>query len=391
MANSWTLISHPDFNMKQWNYTNTDEKIDGTGGKRHPRYGMRRLHGGLSEGIDVITIDNGLLSMEVLPTRGCGIQRVQCEDVKLEWCPFESPVHPSFVPISDPSGTGWLEGFTEWLVRCGLESNGAPEFDEKGKLIYPLHGRIANIPASYVSLHEEEFGQKEILLKGKMFEQKFFTKNLTLESHLITHFHSTKFTVRDVVTNLSAEPTEFELLYHINTGQPFASTGGYVVVPFDRLAPQNDIAVENLSEWDKLGQEIKGSKEVVFYFEPAVDSNGICKVMLVNAKGDRAIVLSFRRDSLPYFAFWKSRLHRSDGYVCGLEPTINFPNVRSFEKQHGRVAKLEPSESRTFELNFEILLDTETVQKTEAEIRNLTAIKKIEPKPIKEWSPLKLL
>jgi hypothetical protein len=111
--------------------------------------------------------------------------------------------------------------------------------------------------------------------------------------------------------------------------------------------------------------------------------------MLVNASCDRAIVLSFNKDSLPYFAFWKSRLHHADGYVCGLEPTVSFPNTHSFEKQQGRVARLEPFGSRNFELNFEILLNAEAVKKTEAELRTLTAIKKIEPKPIKEWSPIK--
>ncbi|MDR1289835.1 MAG: aldose 1-epimerase family protein [Planctomycetaceae bacterium] len=389
MTKAWTLISHPDFVAEKWNYTNEDEKTNGSDKKKPPHYSMRRLHGGVSEGVDVITIDNGFLSMDVLPTRSCGIQRVQCGDVILEWSPFESPVHPSFVPISDPSGTGWLEGFTEWFVRCGLESNGAPEFDEKGKLIRALHGRIANIPASYVALHEEESEPKEIRLESRTFEKKLFTKHFLLESNLITHFHSAKFTVIDTVKNLSAEPTEFELLYHINTGQPFASSGGYVVVPFERLAPRDDVAVENLPEWDKLGVEVVGSKEVVFYFEPAADANGICKTMLVNAKGDRAIVLSFNKNSLPYFALWKSRLHRSDGYVCGLEPTVSFPNTHSFEKQQGRVAKLKSLESRNFELNFEILLNAEAVKKTEAEIRSLTARKKIEPKPIKEWSPTK--
>ncbi|MDR2762565.1 MAG: aldose 1-epimerase family protein, partial [Planctomycetaceae bacterium] len=143
---------------------------------------------------------------------------------------------------------------------------------------------------------------------------------------------------------------------------------------------------ENLSEWDKLGPEISGSEEVVFFFEPGTDENGICKTRLINSAGDRALVLSFSRNSLPYFALWKSRLNNDDGYVCGLEPTINFPNVRSVEKQHGRVAKLNPKESRTFELNFEILNDKNTIQKTETEIRNFKTKAKIEPKPIKEWT-----
>ena len=38
--------------------------------------------------------------------------------------------------MGEPSGLGWLDGFDELLVRCGLESNGAPEFDADGRVVY---------------------------------------------------------------------------------------------------------------------------------------------------------------------------------------------------------------------------------------------------------------
>ena len=53
--------------------------------------------------------------------------------VEVGWqSPVDGPVHPQFVPLADPSGLGFLDGFDELIVRCGLESNGAPEFDERG-------------------------------------------------------------------------------------------------------------------------------------------------------------------------------------------------------------------------------------------------------------------
>ena len=33
----------------------------------------------------------------------------------------------------DPGGLGWLEGFDELFVRCGLDSNGPPLFDAQGR------------------------------------------------------------------------------------------------------------------------------------------------------------------------------------------------------------------------------------------------------------------
>ncbi|MDR0336026.1 MAG: aldose 1-epimerase family protein [Planctomycetaceae bacterium] len=346
-----------------------------------------RLHGGISDNVDVVNLNNGRISLKILPTRGMGIWKAQCGDVELKWdSPVLGPVHPSWVPIDDPGGLGWLEGFDEWLVRCGLESNGSPEFDANGTLRYPLHGRIANLPAHHLTLSlNRETG--EITLAGKILESKLFFKKLELHSSLTTHAGSTKFVVRDTVTNLSAEPGEFELLYHINTGQPFASPGSRVVVPFETMAPRTEAAAQNLSEWDKLGNETPGSEEVVFFFEPGTDQNGYCKTLLINSSGNRGLVLGFNRNAFPYFSFWKSRLANTDGYVCGLEPSVNFPNNRSFEKEQGRVVALKPGESRTFELNFEILCNTESVQKTEQEIRNMKTANIIEQKPKKEWTP----
>ena len=51
--------------------------------------------------------------------------------MELGWkSPVHGPVHPNFVPLNEPSGLGWLDGFDELFVRCGLESNGAPDFDD---------------------------------------------------------------------------------------------------------------------------------------------------------------------------------------------------------------------------------------------------------------------
>ncbi|MDR2169640.1 MAG: aldose 1-epimerase family protein [Planctomycetaceae bacterium] len=353
---------------------------------RNAEFNLQRLCGGVSAGIDILTIDNGALELDILLTRGCGIYKVRFGEIELKWdSPVMSPVHPSLVPLYDPSGLGWLEGFNEWFVRCGLESNGSPDFDKNGKLLYPIHGRIANIPANYVEISDDK-DTKMMAFTGKVYETRLFGKKLELSTTLTTHLRSPKFTICDTVTNLSSEPGEFELLYHINTGQPFASPGARVVVPFDRLVPRTKVAAENLPEWDKLGPEVSGSEEVVFYFEPAVDKDGICKTMLINSKNDNAIALSFKKESLPYFALWKSRLANGDGYVCGMEPTINFPNTRSFEKQQGRIAKLKPHESRTFELNFEILDNAEAVKNTEKEIKKIKTKAKIETKPSKKWS-----
>src|SRR5262245_5308109 len=145
------------------------------------------LAAGLSAGVDVLTIDNGAMTLDVLPTRGMGIHRVAIKgDAQVQaigWqSPIRGPVHPSLVDLGEPSGLGWLDGFDEFFVRCGLESNGAPDFDAKtGRLLYPLHGRIANRPAHEVALAVDS-DKQQIAVRGVVDETRFHFLKLRMTS-----------------------------------------------------------------------------------------------------------------------------------------------------------------------------------------------------------------
>src|SRR5688572_662532 len=107
-----------------------------------------RLTEGVSDGVMMLKLENGPLSIRVVPTRGMAVYDMHYQGIRIGWdSPVRGPVHPSLVPVMDPGGLGWLEGFDELLARCGLASNGAPDFDKRGVLRYPLHGRIGNLPA----------------------------------------------------------------------------------------------------------------------------------------------------------------------------------------------------------------------------------------------------
>jgi hypothetical protein len=371
---------------EQFAYSEQDES--------HPAYGCqitkKRLCGGPSDGVDVVKVDNGRLAFEVLPTRGMGLWKAWCGGIEIGWSsPVKNPVHPSLVPLSQPDGLGWLEGFGELLCRCGLESNGAPEFDAKGQLVLPLHGRIANRPAYCVEAAvNNESG--ELSLTGDVDEARLFFNKMWLRSTVRTRPGSTSLTFLDTITNLSAEPGELELLYHINFGHPFLTPGARVLLPVSKLAPRDADAQENLSAWNTYGPEISGSREAVFFAELAADSQGNTRALLRNAGGDRAISLRMNRHQLPYFILWKSRLAAADGYVTGLEPAINFPNCKSFEKKRGRVAVLQPGESRVFEITMEVHEGTETVQEAEKAIEQLQKgnTPTILDHPNPNWSPV---
>ena len=124
------------------------------------------LRGGRSDGVERIILDNGALSVDILPTRGMGIWRGSYRGHHLGWAsPVRGgPIHPQFVRLEDRGGLGWLGGFDELMVRCGLAHNGPPfeTFDPPGgdqsarRTMHPLHGRIANSPEHAVGVQVDD-------------------------------------------------------------------------------------------------------------------------------------------------------------------------------------------------------------------------------------------
>src|SRR5581483_10273989 len=145
----------------------------------------------------------------LIPTRGLGILDVRQGGLRLGWdSPVKEVVHPASMNLLARGGLGWLEGFNEWLCRCGLENIGQPGKDEiitntgaKAEVELTLHGKIANIPASQVE-------------------------------------------------NLVATPQEFQLLYHFNFGRPLLEDGARLRAPVARVTPFNARAAEDVKTYD---------------------------------------------------------------------------------------------------------------------------------------------
>lgn len=357
-------------------------------GMRPPSIVKRTLRGGLRDGVDVVEVDNGRLRLTVVPTRGMGIHRASCDGVELGWhSPVHGPVNPRNVPLDEASGIGWLSGFDEFLVRCGLEWCGAPEWDSSGKLIHPLHGRIANLPA-----HKLEVGfdssKQELVVIGTIDEARLFSNKLRLTSTLRTKLGSAEFTVTDEITNLSTLPGELQLLYHINQGVPLVGEGATFHAPIRTLVPKDAHAAQSIADWQSYPAPRHGP-EHVYFFDLLADGRGWTQTLLAAASGNHGLALSFDRRQFPLFTLWKNPLPVEDGYVTGLEPCINLPNTKGFEKSQGRVAMLEPGETRRFEIKLGILARRDEVAATRATIDALQkqAQPTIHTEPQLGWSP----
>jgi hypothetical protein len=356
-------------------------KLAGADGWSVNKYTLR---GGLSDGVDVVDVNNGRLSVSILPTRGMGLWRGACDGLELGWnSPVALPVHPAFVNAQERGGIGWLAGFNEWLCRCGLDSNGPPS--KEGT----LHGRIANIPAHYVDVSVSTDGAGTISVSGVVDETMMFGPCLRLKSTIRTTAGSNRLTIIDEVTNLASSDREMELLYHTNVGGPFLEAGARFVAPIITVAPRDKIAAAGIDSFSKYTGPVTGYAEQVYYFELAADKNGRTQTLLVNAAGDKGLSLEYDTRQLPCFALWKNTQAEQDGYCTGLEPATNFPNLKEFERKQGRVVALPPGGTHTAVLEIAVHSARQMVQGVEQEIAGLQRGHevKLHAQPRDEWSP----
>lgn len=342
---------------------------------------VERLHGGKQEGVDVVRLSNGKLSLVVVACRGMGIWSAECGDVRLGWnSPVGEIVHPRLVNLTSRGGLGWLDGFGEWLCRCGLENNGHPGPDTlidntgaEATMDLTLHGKQAYLPAQEVTLAVDRESPYRIRLRGTVHERMMHGPKLRLVTEISTVPGTSEFTISDEVHNDSANPSEFQLLYHINFGKPLLEAGAELIAPVAQVTGFNEEALRGgIEGYDKFAGPTAGFVEQVYCLRPWADAQGRTSVVLANAARDRGCSLSYAVEALPFLTLWKNTAAEADGYVVGIEPGTNYPHRRQWERAQGRVPKLAGGASRRFEIRVAVhenKADVEQAARAIAEIQ----------------------
>jgi len=443
---SFTLVdlSTNLFNEKKFSF-NSKEGIKCS-------FAATRLFGGPSDQVDIIEVKNGRLTFTVVPTRGMGIwkgelnpkavpvepkspkrktkkakqeeespmkeeknednkqEEPQKEESKKEetetpvfslgWnSPVKDLVHPKFINLNDRGGLGWLYGFNEWIVRCGLDSNGAPGEDKivnnngnETKVHLNLHGRIANIPAHFVQVEIED--NSIIRIIGHVREASLFTPKLELRTVITTEANSNSFEIHDEIVNLapSVGPQEFQMLYHINLGQPLLQEGSKLTLPMKKVCPRNitkKLPNQPSETYDTYISPFPGYVEQVNLYEPLGRPDGSTLATLVNKDHSKAIAVHFNLKELPCFTQWKSTGSEEEGYVTGLEPATNYPNTKRFEREYKRVGHVDKT-PYSIKVKVEVVDEKEGVQALLKEVETIQASQKpvIETKPLPSLSEL---
>lgn len=378
----WVLTDvDSDTYVEQWSITSADLGLEVPSPWSIRK---RRLYGGLRDGVDLIEVDNGRLRYAICPTRGMGIWRGSIGNAFLGWqAPVKGPVHPAFVHQEDNGGIGWLAGFDEWIVRCGLSSNGAPGMDvitdEQGNEIQnpvTLHGRIANIPAHTVQVIVETVEPYRLTVRGIVDEAMLFFPQLRLTTDITTTPGSTSFSIDDKITNLKGQASDCQMLYHCNFGSPLLQEGSKLLAPCATVTPRDEHSASVADSFADFPAPIAGLKEYSYFLDMLTDDSGQTLAVLQNATADLACAIRYSKAQLPCFTLWKNPAAIEDGYVVGLEPGTNYPNPKGVERKHGRVVPLPIGGTHHMQLTFELADTPDAVARLAQEVSQLQSQQK---------------
>ena len=353
-----------------------------------------RLRGGRQDGVHTVIIASGTVTITIVPTRGMGILSVtylngDAGRTSLGWqSPVTEIINPAFMNLTARGGLGFLEGFNEFMCRCGLENIGQAGKDEivtntgaRAEVDLTLHGKIANIPANRVEVVVDRQPPYRIRIRGVVNEKMMFGPNFELHTEISTEPGSMEFRIEDKIVNKGSQPQEFQVLYHTNFGVPLLDAGSRFVAPVKRVIPVNAHSAKDAKTFGDIAGPTPGIIEQAYFFEPLADKEGRASALLHNKDRSQGVSMQWSLKQLPYLTLWKNTGAIEDGYVVGIEPGTSYPNTRRVERQAGRVPKLAGGASHTMRIDFAIHLGTKAVTSAAERIE---ALQKMHPAVIED-------
>jgi hypothetical protein len=331
------------------------------------------LSGGKAEGVGCVEVSTGSgLAFTVLPGRGMDIPSASYKGHSIGFHTGTGIASPAY--FEEP-GIGFLRNFFGGLLTtCGITNAGSPSVDQG--VPYGIHGRMSNTGAEDLGIEHEWVGNEyEIRIRGTLRESRFFAENLALTRRFTTRLGSRGFRMSDTVENRGFQSQPFMLLYHFNFGFPLLGPRARVVGPIRESVPRDEEARKDrgVEECLQIPAPVPGYKEKVFFHTLGADPRGRTFIALVNRDiGDGTalgIVMRWSLAELPEFTQWKNPAQGA--YVLGLEPGTITPIGRGPLREKGRLPMIEPLESRTISIDFEVLDGAEAMDAVESEARSL--------------------
>ncbi len=312
------------------------KKFYGYVGNSGQVYGVRRviLDEGNARGIAIYQVTTaGGLELDILPDTGLDIGHLRYKGVNISYTTkngYDSPAR--FLPLAGQFGHYFPGGM---LFTCGLLSAGPENTDTDGDgEFHPLHGHYHGNSAHNLAAYVEG---ENIIVAGEVKETEQGRHNFSLKRRYVIPAWGSELRIEDEVTNLTPEPAEYMMLYHMNFGWPMLSASSVLEMPEKRkVTPRTPYAEKGLAKQLEFCEPIDGEEEQVYFNEMESEPY----VRLKNPDLGLCAEVSWSLDTLPILAQWKNM--KSGDYVLGLEPSSCYIMGRALERREGRLQTLEP-------------------------------------------------
>ena len=317
------------------------------------------LDNGPAAGTKIAWINTGSgLRYKVVIDRGMDIAEAFFNQYSLAWLSHGGVTAPR--PDAN-SGLEWLYCFGGGLLAtCGLTHVGPPESDDSGQR--GLHGRISNIPASIESIIQPNPAEQnpEMQITALLKQSRYSGPNLEMRRTISGTIGQSKISIHDIVTNRGNSPCPHMLLYHCNFGFPLVDEGADIIYDgkcLSRGLEMDDEIFNDKHNYRKCQKPLdihRATREACGFIDVTADSEGFCRVGIVNNKIDLALFMKYKKQQLPCLTNWQ---HWGQGeYVTALEPGTNPPIGQNKAKQQNKLIYIEPGESKNYDLEIEVKL-----------------------------------
>lgn len=323
---------------------------------------LSELRGGPGDGVRIAWFNTGSgLRFKVVIDRGMDIADAFMNQFGLAWISHLGIAAPG---LYAQHGDSWLYGLGGGLlVTCGLDQVGPASDGPSGSL--PLHGRIGMLPAVLESVVQPDplRGEYGMSICGRTLQTTALGHHLEIRRTISATLGAAKISVRDSVTNLGNRSAPHMLLYHCNFGYPLVDDGTRIIWKgrwVSRGGPGDDFIFNeaNVAGFRRCLPPIPehdGDGEAVAFIDVDADRRGNCECGLFNDNIGLGVKLKFKKGQLPWLTNWQH--FGKNEYVVGLEPGTHPPIGCERARQEGTMLCIEPGETRSYQLDMEILLD----------------------------------
>jgi len=259
-------------------------------------------------------------------------------------------------------GIDWLKTFGGGLLTtCGLTHVGGPESDAFGSR--GLHDQISNLPAEIESIIQPDpkAGRMDMSITGRIKQTQVLGPNLELKRTISATVGEPTVRIHDEVINQGNMRAPHMLLYHFNFGWPLVDEGTDIIWKGEWQPREGGINNKIFREGYDFRkcpapiEEHSGNGEAVAFINITPDNSGRCTCGLYNAKIGMVMAMRFQKNQLPWLTNWQ---HWGRGeYVTGLEPGTHPPIGQAKAREKAELIFLEPGETRTYDLEIEVLKD----------------------------------